>query len=433
MKATTIYTGILASGVALLFSSCLKDYDNPSKGTPADKSNIYSLRDIYKGSEVTLSTKELAGASFIHGVVISDKTAQNIEAGSFVIQQTAVTGNQVGDITRGMIIKMASGNADYNLGDSLLVNVIGAKLDRINGKLTLAGVSADKITKIADNRTPLVRPVTLSMLDFMMDEYESTLVAVHADVADYGAGVTYSGERKLNDNTGPQFYLRTRNEASFAGNAVPVDAQFNGIAGYYNESGKDTAGAKKTIVLRNATDIKFPSGAMYAGFPESFESPDFTEKASYNITATQNNIDLKTGNWKLQQAILGNTLIRDKYNLPGAQCVRMQQNLTSSALVQMNFDVTQGASKVTVFYGKYYTDPASTFRLEYSINGGTNWIVVGPDVKDMPERGFKQATFTMNLTGNVRFRINKLGLGSSSSTVQNGRLCIEDIAVYKAL
>jgi hypothetical protein len=432
MKAT-IYTSILASSVALLFTSCLKDYDNPSKGTPADKTYIYALRNAYRGSEITLSSKELAGASFIQGVVISDKTAQNIEPGSFVIQQTVVTGNQVGDITRGVVIKMATGNADYNLGDSLVINVIGGRLDRISGKLTVSGLSTDKITKIAENRTPLVRPVTLSMLNAMMEDFESTLIAVHADVADYGAGVTYSGERKLSDNTGPQLYLRTRNEATFAANAVAVDAQFNGIAGYHNESGKDTAGAKKTIFLRNATDIKFQSGALYAGFPESFETPDISEKASYNITATQNNIDLSTGNWKLQQAILANTLIRDKYNLPGAQCVRMQQNLSTPALVQMNFDLTQGASKVTVFYGKYYTDPTSTFRLEYSINGGTNWIALPPDIKDMPERGSKQATFTMNLTGNVRFRINKLGLGSSSSTVQNGRLCIEDIAIYKAL
>ncbi|MBC7903200.1 MAG: hypothetical protein H7Y27_07240 [Gemmatimonadaceae bacterium] len=166
-------------------------------------------------------------------------------------------------------------------------------------------------------------------------------------------------------------------------------------------------------------------------FPEMFETPDFSQKASYNITATNNDIQLSTGSWRLLQAILGNTIIRDKFNQPGKQGIRMQQNLATSAMLQMNFDVPLGASKVTVFYGKYFTDPVSTFRLEYSINGGTTWIVVTPNISDMPERGSKQATFMVNIAVPVRFRINKLGLGTSSSTINNGRLGLDDFAIYK--
>jgi len=423
-----IYIGILVGGITLLHSSCLKKYDNPSNGVPNEKTFLYAVRDVYHGSEVTLSPDKLDGASYIMGTVISDKSGANMEPGTFAIQETLATGNLVSDLTRGIIIKMASGNVASNTGDSVLVNVNDAKLDRINGRLVLSIAEDSKITKLADNRVPLVRPVTLAMMNTSMDQYESTLVSVHADVSDYGAGVTFSGERKLDDHTGASFYLRTRSEAAFAGTAVPIDAQFNGIAGYYNEKGNDTAGAKRIISLRNGTDVKFISGALYAGFPESFESPDFTLKPSYN---SNNIIDLSTGNWTLAQAILANTVIRDKYNLPGKQCIRMQQNLTTSAYVQMNFDLTKGASKVTVFCGKYYTDPSSTFRLEYSVNGGTTWVTAGSNVLDMPEKGFKQASFLVNITGNVRFRINKLGLGTSSSTVFNGRLCIEDIAVYQ--
>jgi hypothetical protein len=268
------------------------------------------------------------------------------------------------------------------------------------------------------------------MLNSNFDAYESTLVSVHADVADYAPTKTYGGERQLNDNTSAAL-LYTRDGAGFSGSGVPVNAQFTGIAGYKNDSGNDTTGSKKIIALRRLTDVNYSSGSLYAGFPESFESPDASAKASYNITATANNVDLSTGNWKLQQAILGNTILSDKINLPGKQCIRMQQNLSSAGLVQMNFDVAQGASKVTVFYGKYSTDPTSTFRLEYSVNGGTTWIALTPTITTMPDRGSTQATFMMDLTGNVRFRINKLGLGTSSATVQNGRLCIDDIAIYK--
>jgi hypothetical protein len=412
----------------------VKDYDNPAEGIANNKADVYVVRDAYHGSEVALSPAVLGGAGFTYGVVISDKDGSNILPGSFVIQSTKVTGNQTGDLTRGIVIDMGSNTVvPYAPGDSLLINIDGAKLDRINGKLTISGVTTSKIQKLASNSPVVIRPVTLEMLHAAFDEYESTLVSVHADVADFSASTTYSGERRLNDNTAATVFMRTHTDAAFANELVPVNAQFTGIATWHNESGKDTAGAKQTISIRTINDVKFTSGAIYTGFSERFEAPDFTQKASYNMTATANNVDLSTGSWKLQQALLGNTVIRDKYNEPGKQCVRMQQNLTTSALVQMNFDLPQGASKVTVFYGKYYTDPVSTFRLEYSVNGGTNWIQTGANVNDMPDRGFKQATFTMNITGPVRFRINKLGLGASSPTIQNGRLCIDDIAIYKAL
>jgi len=320
---------------------------------------------------------------------------------------------------------MNNANTTYNFGDSVVVNLSGAKLDRINGKLTITGVAPDKVTLVAPNKIPAGRDVTQAMLNIMMDQFESTLVSLHADVTEYAPGVTLSGLKKLKDNTGADIYLHTRNDAVFASTQVPANAQFTGIAGYYNESSKDTSGAKKTISLRNANDVKFVSGVLYAGFPESFETPDVSAKSSYN-TGT-NIIALSTGNWYLLQAILANTPVSDKINPPGKQCIRMQQNLTTSGYVQMNFDLPDGASKVTVFYGKYSTDAKSSFRLESSINGGTTWTAVGSNITDMPDKGNKQASWTVNFTGPVRFRINKIGLGTSN----NGRLCIEDFAVYK--
>lgn len=138
-------------------------------------------------------------------------------------------------------------------------------------------------------------------------------------------------------------------------------------------------------------------------------------------------ITASTGTWYLLQAILANTVLSDKINPPGKQNIRMQQNLTTSGYVQMNFDVPNGASKVTVFYGKYATDARSTFRLESSINGGTTWIAVGANITDMPDKGNKQASWAVNFAGPVRFRINKIGTGTSN----NGRLSIEDFAIYR--
>lgn len=416
-----------ASGILLLMlflQSCIKDYDNPAEGTRGELLTLFSLKQAYQGSEVTLSTDVLGGASKIQGVVISDKAGLNIEPGTFVLQQTFASSNSAGDVTRGVIIKVNGGSADYNFGDSLVINVTGAKLDRINGKLTISNISTDKITTAATGKTPLVRYVTQGMLSVNMEQYESTLISMHADVVDYAPGTTLAGLRKLNDNSGTDVYTYTLSTASFASTQVPVNAQFNGIATYFNETGKDTSGAKKTIMLRNVGDVQFISGALHTGFPESFEAPDAATKASYN--SGTNLITAGTGTWYILQAILANTVLSDKFNAPGKQCIRMQQNLTTSGYVQMNFDVPN-ASKVTVFYGKYGTDARSTLRLESSINGGTTWVAVGANITDMPDKGNKQATWAVNFSVPVRFRINKVGTGTSN----NGRLSIDDFAIYK--
>ncbi|MBO9633992.1 MAG: hypothetical protein J7578_12830, partial [Chitinophagaceae bacterium] len=359
-------------------------------------------------------------------VVVSDAAAKNSAPGTFVLQNVMETPNDFGDLVRGIVIDMGAAAAvPYMPGDSLVVNIDGAKLEKVNGRLSITGIQAGKITKAGSNAAVIVRSVTLAMIANDFEAYESTVVSVHANVKDHAAGVNYSGQHPLFDNSGVEMTLQTKPEADFASEEVAVNANFTGIV--TNE------GDKKGIALRSAADIKYKSGALYSGFPESFEFPDFSVKSSYNMTATNNDVDLSTGNWKLLQAILGNTIIRDKFNFPGKQCVRMQQNLSTDGLVQMNFDLTEGASKVTLFYGKYYTDPASTFKLEYSTNGGTSWTQAGADVKDMPVEGSKQATFEVNIAGNVRFRVRKMGLGTSTATKPNGRLCIEDIAIYKAL
>ena len=422
--------GIFIAAVASIFlTACMKEYNNPSVGTVNNLAEIYVVRQAYQGSPLTLDAGKMGGSTQTAGTVISDKASGNIEAGSFVIQSTASTSNTAGDLTAGIVIEMG-GDVPFVPGDSVVVNLEGATLQRKAGRLVVSGISAGKVNKVASGRTVEAQPVTLGLLETNFGAYESTLVSVHADVVNHNASLSFKGERSLNDGTGTMI-LYTRDASTFSSALMPIDAQFTGIAGYKNDSGNDTTGAKKVISLRNSNDVNYVSGALYPGFPESFEAPDAAQKASYNITATSNNIDLATGNWKLQQAILGNTILSDKIILPGKQNIRMQQNLTTSALVQMNFDVTQGASKVTVFYGKYSTDPTSTFRLEYSTNGGTTWTNVSPNISDMPERGYKQATFMLNITGNARFRINKLGLGASSATVFNGRLNIDQFSIYK--
>jgi hypothetical protein len=418
------YTLLIAAVAA--FSSCLKEDELQGEGQLSHLASVWTIRQTFKGNALTLGPSTLSGAFKTSGIVISDAASKNVPPGTFILQSVMETPNDLGHLIRGIAIDLGASTAvPYVPGDSLLINIDGAKMERIDGRLTITGIQPSKITKLASNEPYVVRQVTLKKLNEYFEDYESTMITVHANVKEYAAGVTFNGQKGLNDNTGPDMIMSTRADASFAADQVPVNAGFTGIAVYEKD--------KKGIAPRSAADIEFQSGALYAGFPESFESPNFTAKASYNMTAIANSIDLLTGNWRLNQAILGNTYLRDKFNSPGTQCIRMQQGLDSNTHVQMNFDLTQGASKVTVFYGRYSTDPSSTFKLEYSTDGGLTWTQTGEVVKDMPEKGSKQAVFMVNITGNVRFRIAKIGTGTSTASKPNGRLCIEDIAIYKAL
>ncbi|NML21894.1 hypothetical protein HHL16_13475 [Pseudoflavitalea sp. G-6-1-2] len=407
------------------FASCLKKDINPSEGVASDFASVSVVRDIYKGQPITIDREVLDGASKVYGVVTSDANAKNIAPGTFVMQGDVVTSNQVGDITRGIVVDLGGAAVAVAPGDSISIGLEGAKLSREDGRLVLSNVKSEKITKLATNAKVTIRTVTMAMLALTPDDYESTLVTVHANLTDYAAGGTFAGSHTMFDNTGGDLTLITRADADFAGSTIPANAGFTGI--YSAEGGK------RTLSLRNAADINFVAGSLYDKFPESFEVPDASKKGSYDMGGVKNDIDLNTGNWKLLRAILGNTFLRDKYNVPGKQCIRMQQDITSDGLLQMNYDLTEGISKVTFFYGKYYTDPVSTLKLEYSTNGGTTWKQSGPELSDMPDRGSKQAVFMVNVAGNVRIRINKRGLGKSSTTVNNGRLSIEDIAIHKAL
>lgn len=180
------------------------------------------------------------------------------------------------------------------------------------------------------------------------------------------------------------------------------------------------------IMLCASNYVFAQKGNLYANFPEQFESPDTSAKSRYKSAK----VDLKSGNWTFDDALLGALENKDRFN--GKQSVRMQQNKDRSVYLQMNFDLPNGASKVEVAYGSFQKDRTCTWRLEASTDKGKTWTQVGTDISE-PAPTLKVATFNPDIKGKVRFRINKLGLGSSKEdpSIKNGRLNVDDFAVYE--
>ena len=172
------------------------------------------------------------------------------------------------------------------------------------------------------------------------------------------------------------------------------------------------------IVSKAKQDPWQIKGNLYPGFPETFENGT---KASYYPASSL----LSTGNWRLDQAMIGSSL--SDYPQSGQKTIRMQRNLTTPCFLQMEFDLPNGASKVTVYHGLYVTDStaSASWILEYSTDAGASWKQAGEQVITTSITK-SLSTFDVNIDGPVRFRINK----TSRGTIDNGFLSFDDFSVY---
>lgn len=169
--------------------------------------SIDSLRKYYTGSEVVLPNLK------IRGIVISDASNGNVSAGNVVLQG--------GNNDKGIVLYFG-GNPNYNVGDSIEVNVTGATLKEYRGKLELENVSTSKTTRLSAGRTITPRTVTISEIAANVANYESTLVRI-ANVTWDASYTTINGDRgnlNVSDATGTILHY-TANGASFKEFVLP--------------------------------------------------------------------------------------------------------------------------------------------------------------------------------------------------------------------
>jgi endonuclease G len=147
----------------------------------------------------------------------------------------------------------------------------------------------------------------------------------------------------------------------------------------------------------SATPFSF-NGSISSGlavtqtFDEGFEAGTKTAYAIANVTFT-------SGSWSLDNALVGTSTSDAKV---GTHSVR----ITSTGVLSMNFNVTTGASTVTVKHALYGSDASSTWGLWVSANSGSSYTQVGSTVTTSSTT-LATATFTVNTAGTLRFQIRK--------------------------
>lgn len=222
MKKTIFYTLLLS--VAFTWAGCTK-FSNYPGGVISPYIPIYDLRNLYKGSDVTLSTGNMYGCDKVTGLVVSEYSGKNMPAGLLILQD-----HRRLSLLRGIAINIGADASKYSSGDSVIVTIAGGVLSRINGTLQISNVSANSVTKISGGNVMAPNRVPSSSILQNPSTYESTLV----DIVKGGfdplptPADTYAGDKTVNDGFA-NITLHTEPTATFAGNPLPGTANFNGV------------------------------------------------------------------------------------------------------------------------------------------------------------------------------------------------------------
>ena len=218
-----LITYVLAfQAIALLFA-CKKDNYPGHQISPYV--SIFDIRDLYRGQDVTLSKDNMFGSDLITGIVTSDHSQGNLPPGLVTMQDRRRLSQ-----LRGIAIALGPDAANYQPGDSLVINVSGTVLKEVDGILQISGVTSERIETVStgNNLDPLV--VKANAVLAAPENYESVFISiVRAGFdASYPPGTTYAGDRIINDGFG-DILLHTEPTAPWANDPIPFLSNFSGI------------------------------------------------------------------------------------------------------------------------------------------------------------------------------------------------------------
>jgi hypothetical protein len=244
MKKSILYSFFLLS--FLFMWGCKKNGNYPG-GVISPYISIFDVRDSYKGTDVTLTSANLFGSSKITGIVVSDHSGNNLPAGLLVIQDR----RRLAEL-RGISVNIGAAASTYVPGDSVVVNVEGGLLKRVDGILQITGLPASAIIKVSSGNSIAVNQVASNAIVANPDKYESTLLVIVKGGFNPLPAPTdvLKGDKLLNDGFA-DLTLHTEAAATFANNTAPFLANFTGII--FNTQASDKLVPQ--LRMRRASDI----------------------------------------------------------------------------------------------------------------------------------------------------------------------------------
>jgi hypothetical protein len=265
---TTPFGNGTVVGVLSIFGSTnqilIRDTDDVDMtGTPCNRSgsqatriNISEVRALYQGT-----TTSAPDARFIQGVVISDRSNENVVDQNIVVQ----------DGTGGIVVRFTSSHS-IPLNEEVQVDISGLPIEPFQGWLQVNNVPQSRLTRLGGGTPPTPQNLTIAEILADFENLESTLVSISG--AQIESSGTFSGGLNVTDGTGT-ITMFTRNAASFSGEFVPTgDVDITAIV---SQGGNDEV---QQISLRNRNDVV--GGSTGSNDPVDSVSEDFESQSNNN-------------------------------------------------------------------------------------------------------------------------------------------------------
>lgn len=260
---TTIVLGLF------LFTSCEKTFDDPTPKTVAE-GNVLTIAEV-RAMETVGSPLTITDDVSVYGVVTMDESTGNLYKESYI---TDATGN--------LYLRFISSSGLY-IGDSVMVNLKGAKILRYNQMLQIDSLHPDNnIVKIATQQYKTPELTTISALLNNLEAAQGKLIQIdNSWFEEGGQGKTYADainliavSRVLKDLNGDVVDVRTSGYSNFAGDTIPSGVgSFIGVVAQYNSG--------LQLLIRNPNEL-----TLNGTLPQLVLSKDFDDQ------------DLNSGGWK---------------------------------------------------------------------------------------------------------------------------------------
>ncbi|TZF84906.1 hypothetical protein FW774_08000 [Pedobacter sp. BS3] len=363
MKKIIFYM-VLAVSVAALWSGCKKGSFPGASVSPYIA--IYDLRNIYKGQDVKLTADNMYGSDKITGIVVSDHSGGNLPAGLLVMQDRRRLSQ-----LRGISIAIGSDAGNYKPGDSVIVDISGGVLKRVDGILEITGIPAAAITKVSSYNAIPVNRVNSNLIIAKPDNYESTLVAIVKggfDPLPISTDV-FAGNKTLNDGFG-KITLHTEAGATFANDPLPGLANFYGIIfNAYDDNGQLVPQHRlrtKDDLVTLSSDIK-SCPVIITGFMSDASNAVHVTDANYEYVQLMATRDINFSQTPFSLVINNNATASTPTGYPANGWATGDKrsfkfNLTSGFAAKGTFFYVGGSSKLINGRG---SDPSMT---------SANWI-----------------------------------------------------------
>lgn len=364
MKKVLIKQLVIVTALLAVFSACKEE--NYESGVASPYIANLDLRKIYKGSEVTLTQKNMKGAQYLKGQVISDHTGGNLPAGIIFVQNARKISDAV-DSLRGIAINVGAAASSYVPGDSIHVKIEGGTLKRVDGLLQITGVSESAVEKKASGVKLRMAKMSAVTLKLNPETFESCLSVVYNCNFEPNIGVeTIEGVKNFNEGSG-DLQMNVGSTATFKSTLLPWSAEITGIvipsaANTYQIRPRIQSDFKATSII---VDPSIPLGTHPAIITGYFANPSGSD-ADYEyiqLMATQD-LDFRQHNFAV--ITTNNAGASTPLGAPTA-------GWATGGMRTYKFNITKGTvAKGTYFYVGGYKQIAGSTSTDIS---QSNWVV----------------------------------------------------------